>query len=70
MGCKLYAQTNVSVFLQVCVGCEEMSETLTEEDQPDLHMGETESNDVTAPPTNSSKDSTHSETHGFPDSVT
>uniref|UniRef100_A0A9J8BHE9 Period circadian protein homolog 2 n=1 Tax=Cyprinus carpio carpio TaxID=630221 RepID=A0A9J8BHE9_CYPCA len=56
--------------VKACVGCEEVSETLTEEDPPDLHMGETESNDVTAPPTNSSKDSTHSETHGFPDSVT
>ncbi|XP_052404132.1 period circadian protein homolog 2-like isoform X1 [Carassius gibelio] len=56
--------------VKACVGCEEVSETLTEEDSPDLHMGETESNDVTAPPANSSEDSTHSETHCFPDSVT
>uniref|UniRef100_A0A672MWG2 Period circadian protein homolog 2 n=1 Tax=Sinocyclocheilus grahami TaxID=75366 RepID=A0A672MWG2_SINGR len=49
-------QTNKSVYLQVCVGCDEVSETLTEEDPPDLHMGETESCDVTAPPANSSED--------------
>lgn len=54
-------QTNKSVSLQACVGCEELSETLTEEDPPDLHMGETESSDVMAPPANSSEDS---ETHG------
>lgn len=47
--------------MQACVGCEELSETLTEEDPPDLHMGETESSDVMAPPANSSEDS---ETHG------
>uniref|UniRef100_A0A672MX09 Period circadian protein homolog 2 n=1 Tax=Sinocyclocheilus grahami TaxID=75366 RepID=A0A672MX09_SINGR len=42
--------------VKVCVGCDEVSETLTEEDPPDLHMGETESCDVTAPPANSSED--------------
>ncbi|XP_042567462.1 period circadian protein homolog 2-like isoform X2 [Cyprinus carpio] len=59
-----------AIDVKVCVGCEEMSETLTEEDQPDLHMGETESSDVTVPPANSSEDSTHSETHGCPSPVT
>uniref|UniRef100_A0A673HCD3 Period circadian protein homolog 2 n=1 Tax=Sinocyclocheilus rhinocerous TaxID=307959 RepID=A0A673HCD3_9TELE len=63
-------QTNISVYLQACVGCEEVSETLTEEDPPDLHMGETESSDVTVPPANSSEDSTHSETHACPGPVT
>ncbi|XP_016354993.1 period circadian protein homolog 2 isoform X2 [Sinocyclocheilus anshuiensis] len=56
--------------VKACVGCEEVSETLTEEDPPDLHMGETESGDVTAPPANSSEDSMHSETHGFLEPVT
>lgn len=55
-----------AIDVKACVGCEEVSETLTEEDPPDLHMGETESSDVTAPPANSSEDSTHSETHGCP----
>lgn len=63
-------QTNESFYLQACVGCEEVSETLTEEDSPDLHMGETESSDVTVPPANSSEASTHSETHGCPGPVT
>ncbi|XP_058605137.1 period circadian protein homolog 2 isoform X2 [Onychostoma macrolepis] len=59
-----------AIDVKACVGCEEVSETLTEEDPPDLHMGETESSDVTAPPANSSEDSTHSETHGCPGPVT
>ncbi|RXN02968.1 period circadian -like protein [Labeo rohita] len=59
-----------AIDVKACVGCEESSETLTEEDPPDLHMGETESSDVTAPLANSSKDSTHSETHGCPGPIT
>ncbi|XP_059419162.1 period circadian protein homolog 2-like [Carassius carassius] len=59
-----------AIDVKVCVGCEEMSETLTEEDPPDLHMGETESSDVTVPPANNSEASTHSETHGCPGPVT
>lgn len=59
-----------AIDVKMCVGCEEMSETLTEEDPPDLHMGETESSDVTVPPANSSEASTHSETHGCPGPVT
>ncbi|XP_043080742.1 period circadian protein homolog 2 isoform X2 [Puntigrus tetrazona] len=59
-----------AIDVKACVGCEEISETLTEEDPPDLHMGETENNDITAPPANSSGDATHSETHGCPGPVT
>uniref|UniRef100_A0A673HBY7 Period circadian protein homolog 2 n=1 Tax=Sinocyclocheilus rhinocerous TaxID=307959 RepID=A0A673HBY7_9TELE len=59
-----------AIDIKACVGCEEVSETLTEEDPPDLHMGETESSDVTVPPANSSEDSTHSETHACPGPVT
>uniref|UniRef100_A0A672Q068 Period circadian protein homolog 2 n=1 Tax=Sinocyclocheilus grahami TaxID=75366 RepID=A0A672Q068_SINGR len=59
-----------AIDVKACVGCEEVSETLTEEDPPDLHMGETESSDVTVPPANSSEDSTHSETHACPGPVT
>ncbi|KAK2900520.1 hypothetical protein QQF64_015536 [Cirrhinus molitorella] len=52
-----------AIDIKACVGCEEVSETLAEEDRPDLHMGE--SSDV-----NNSEDSTHSETHGCPGPVT
>lgn len=57
-------QTNKSVYLQACVSCEEVSETLTEEDPPDLHMGESETSDVMAPLANSSEDTALSEAHG------
>ncbi|XP_048019281.1 period circadian protein homolog 2 isoform X1 [Megalobrama amblycephala] len=48
-----------AIDVKACVSCEEVSETLTEEDPPDLHMGESETNDVTAPPANSSEDPSH-----------
>ncbi|XP_073705055.1 period circadian protein homolog 2 isoform X1 [Garra rufa] len=59
-----------AIDVKACVGCEEVSETLAEEDRPDLHMGEAESSDVSVPPANNSEDSTHSETHGCPGPVT
>nr|VAX54207.1 period circadian clock 2 [Squalius torgalensis] len=37
-----------AIDLKACVSCEEVSEILTEEDPPDLHMGESETSDVTA----------------------
>ncbi|KAK7163633.1 hypothetical protein R3I93_007626 [Phoxinus phoxinus] len=59
-----------AIDVKACVSCEEVSETLTEEDPPDLHMGESETSDVTAPLANSSEDPAHSEAHGCPGPVT
>ncbi|XP_077078049.1 period circadian protein homolog 2 isoform X2 [Siphateles boraxobius] len=56
--------------VKACVSCEEVSITLTEEDPPDLHMGESETSDVTAPLANSSEDPEHSEPHDCPGPVT
>ncbi|KAL7842388.1 hypothetical protein SRHO_G00240770 [Serrasalmus rhombeus] len=41
-----------AIDVKACVGCEGVTETLLEEELPDLHMGESESNDVTAAPSN------------------
>ncbi|XP_051555706.1 period circadian protein homolog 2-like isoform X2 [Myxocyprinus asiaticus] len=57
---------NVKAFF----GCDEVSETLTEDESPDLHMGESESSDVTMPPANSNEDPTHSKAHACPGPVT
>ncbi|XP_051555051.1 period circadian protein homolog 2-like isoform X2 [Myxocyprinus asiaticus] len=59
-----------AIDVKACVGCEEVSETLMVDDPPDLHMGETESSDVTMPPAYSNEDPTHSEIHGCPGPVT
>ncbi|KAG1969119.1 period circadian protein homolog 2 isoform X1 [Pimephales promelas] len=59
-----------AIDVKACVSCEEVSETLTEGDPPDLHMGESETSDVTAPLANSSEDPAHSEAHGCPGPVT
>ncbi|XP_067308774.1 period circadian protein homolog 2 isoform X2 [Pseudorasbora parva] len=59
-----------AIDVKACVSCEEVSETLPEEDRPDLHMGESESSDVTAPSANSSEDPARSEAHGCPGPVT
>ncbi|KAL6467943.1 hypothetical protein MHYP_G00236200 [Metynnis hypsauchen] len=39
-----------AIDVKACVGCEGVTETLLEEELPDLHMGESESSDVTAAP--------------------
>lgn len=38
--------------VQVCVGCEGVTENMMEEELPDLHMGESEHSDVTVAPSN------------------
>ncbi|TRY53820.1 hypothetical protein DNTS_002777 [Danionella cerebrum] len=58
-----------AINVKACVGCEELSEFLTEDDSLDLHMGETENNDVTVAPANSSEVLTHTESHGYPSAV-
>lgn len=35
--------------VKACIGCKGVTETLVEEELPDLHMGESEVSDVTAP---------------------
>ncbi|XP_066508082.1 period circadian protein homolog 2-like [Hoplias malabaricus] len=39
-----------AIDVKACVGCEGLTEILTEEELPDLHMGESEPSDVTVPP--------------------
>ncbi|XP_072525489.1 period circadian protein homolog 2 isoform X4 [Salminus brasiliensis] len=41
-----------AIDVKACVGCEGVTETLIEEDLPDLHMGESEHSDVTVAPSN------------------
>nr|QGW67271.1 period 2 [Rhamdia quelen] len=38
-----------AINIEACVGCKGITETLVEEELPDLHMGESEVSDVTAP---------------------
>ncbi|XP_030628984.1 period circadian protein homolog 2 isoform X2 [Chanos chanos] len=52
-----------------CVGCVGMSETLTEEDPPDLHMGEVETNEI-SPPRKTRQDSHQTDTSPCPGPVT
>lgn len=35
--------------VKACIGCKGVTETLVEEELPDLHMGESEASDVTVP---------------------
>ncbi|XP_053506973.1 period circadian protein homolog 2 isoform X2 [Ictalurus furcatus] len=39
-----------AINIEACVGCKGVTETLVAEELPDLHMGESEASDVTAPP--------------------
>ncbi|XP_065118363.1 period circadian protein homolog 2 isoform X3 [Paramisgurnus dabryanus] len=56
-----------AIDVKACVGCEELCEPLTEEDPPDLHMGETEASDVTASQTKTNEELT---TNACPGPVT
>ncbi|XP_060727467.1 period circadian protein homolog 2 isoform X4 [Tachysurus vachellii] len=38
-----------AINIEACIGCKGVTETLVEEELPDLHMGESEVSDVTAP---------------------
>nr|AAO38747.1 period 2 circadian clock protein [Danio rerio] len=56
-----------AIDIKACMGCEELSEALNEDDPPDLHMGEAENSDVTAAPNSQElQEPPNSPTHSCP----